>query len=167
MLKKTFLPLILGFLAPFSLWAEWMPVDNKTSSPSPPNVTLVSDDNNSTVLKIEISGFDLKYFITGEKTYQTIDLLTESFTTSPGSPELPYIAKVLAIPDQAGISVEILETGNIQTFKNIYLPPARESWIEGSPETSYNEKIDAYNSLSAYPGEFAQLEQPSVFRDLT
>ena len=50
-------------------------------------------------------------------------------------------------------------------FNNIYLPPARESWIEGSPETSYTEKTDAYNSMSAYPGEFAQLEQPSVFRD--
>jgi len=140
-------------------------LNKQNTSPTPPNVTLISDDNNSTVLKIEISGFELKDLISGDKHYQMIDLLSESFTNSPGYPELPYIAKVLAIPDQAGVSVEVLETGEIQTFNNLYLPPARESWFEGSPETLYNEKTEAYNSMGSYPGEFVQLDPPSIFRD--
>ena len=135
MQNKFLLPLIIAMFSPFLMRAEWIPLNKQSASPAPPNVTLISDDNNSTILKIEISGFELKNLISDDKHYQMIDLLSESFTTSPGDPELPYIAKVLAIPDQAGVSIEILETGVIQSFNNIYLPPARESWIEGSPET--------------------------------
>jgi hypothetical protein len=162
---KSLLSLIIIMFIPFLMRAEWIPLNKQNTSPAPPNVTLISDDDNSTVLKIEISGFDQNNFITDGKTYQKIDLLTESFTNSPGAPELPYIAKVLAIPDQAGISVEVLETGNMLTFSNIYLPPSRQSWFEGSPEKPCTENSEAFNSMSAYPSEFVQFEPPSVFRD--
>ena len=165
MKKNKLLPLIIVIFSPFLLRAEWIPLHKQNTSPAPPEVTLISDDYSGTVLKIEISGFELKDFISGDNQYQKIDLLSESFTTIPGFPDLPYIAKVLAIPDQAGVSVEVLETGEIQYFNNIYLPPARESWFEGSPETPYTENTDAYNSMSAFPGEFVQMDPPSVFRD--
>jgi hypothetical protein len=152
-------------IVPLIIKAEWVSLNKTNSVNTPPTVTLISDDNNSTVIKIEISGFDRNSFTSGEKNYHTIDLLSESFTNNPGFPELPYIAKVLAIPDFAGISVEVLETGEMQTFKNINLPPARESWFEGSPETPYSENIDAYNSMSAYPLDMVRLETPSIFRD--
>lgn len=165
MLKKTLFLLIIGIVSPFILKADWIPVNDRNSSPASPEVTLISDDNNSTVLKIDISGFDLQDITAEGKTYQKIDLLTETCTTDPGCPELPYIARVLAIPDQAGISVEILEKGEVLSFPNINILPARESWFEGSPETSFNEKPAAYSSVDTYPGEFAQADKPSVFRD--
>ncbi len=165
MKKNKLLPLIIVIFSPFLLRAEWIPLHKQNTSAAPPKVTLISDDYTGTVLKIEISGFELKDFISGDNQYQKIDLLSESFTTIPGFPDLPYIAKVLAIPDQAGVSVEVLETGEIQNFNNIYLQPARASWLEGSPETSYTENADAYNSMNAYPGEFVQMDPPSVFRD--
>jgi hypothetical protein len=165
MQKKSLPPLFIVLLIPFLLKAEWISMNKKSASQSPPTVTLISDDNNSTVLKIEISGFERNNFISGNKNYQMIDLLSESFTNIPGFPELPYIAKVLAIPDFAGISVEVLETGEIQTFNNINLPPARESWFEGSIETPHSENLDAYNSMSAYPLDMVRLETPSIFRD--
>ncbi len=165
MQKKLFTTLIIIMIIPFIVRAEWIPLNKQRTSPTPPNVTLISDDNNSTVIKIEISGFELKDFNTDDKQYQMIDLLSESFTANPGFPELPYIAKVLAIPDRADVSVEVLETGEVQTFNNLYLPPARESWFEGSPETLYTENTKAYSSVGTYPAEYVQLDQPSVFRD--
>ena len=165
MQKKLLPTLIVTMFFPFLLKAEWIPLNNKNSSPTPPNVTLISDDNTGTVIKIEIAGFNLKDFGTDGKNYQIADLMSEASTTNPGYPELPYIAKVLAIPDQAGVSVEVLETGEVQSFSNIYLPPARESWFEGSPETPYTENTDAYNSMSVWPQELAQFDQPSIFRD--
>ncbi len=165
-MQKKLLPLLIIIVCmPSLIRAEWIPMSKLNTSPTPPNVTLISDDNNSTVLKIEISGFEQKNFISNGKNYQMIDLLSESFINIPGQPELPYIAKVLAIPDQAGVSIEVLEMGEIQSFNNIYLPPARESWLEGSPETPYAENADVYSSMSLYPTEFVQLDPPSVFRD--
>jgi len=157
--------LMAMMLIPFMMKADWITLNEAKSTSKLPIVTLISDDHNSTVLKIDISGFDLSEIISDGKTYQIADLLSESFITKPGFPELPYIAKTIAIPDQAVVSFEILETGEVQTFDNIYLPPARESWIEGSPETPYTENEKAYNSLKAYPYEFVKIETPSVFRD--
>ena len=121
MRKYLLITLIITMFIPTLMRAEWIPLNKQNTIPTPPKVTLIRDDNNSTVIKIEISGFELKDFITDDKQYKMIDLLSESFTNSPGLPKLPYIAKVLAIPDQAGISFEILETGEIQSFNNIYL----------------------------------------------
>ncbi len=145
--------------------ADWVSLNKQASTPSPPEVTLLSDDQNSTVVRIDISGFEIKELSTDSKQYQKVDLLNDIFTTEPGFPELPYIAKVLAIPDDAVATVEILETGEVQTFADISLPPARESWIEGTPETPFLENYAIYGLNKSYPANFAQMDQPSVFRD--
>lgn len=157
--------LVIMMFVPFMMRAEWIPLDKNNTTKTPPVVTLVSDDNNSTVIKIEISGFDLKEIVSDKRTYQFADLLSESFTKNPGFPELPYIAKTLAIPDQAIISFEVLETGKIQTFDDITLPPARESWQEGDPETAYIENLKSYSSNNIFPNEYVEFDSPSIFRD--
>jgi len=165
MLKSLLIILILSAFIPFKMNAEWVSLNKNTASNSPPEVTIISDDNSSTVIKIELSGFNVKEFSKDGQTYQAVDLMTEIFSTEPGSPELPYIAKVLAIPDHASISIEILETGKVETFNNIHLQPARISWIEGEAETPYIENPDAYNSSDFFPKEFAKVDPPSIFRD--
>ena len=165
MLKKALLFLIFALLTPFIIKAEWIPLDRSKPAQTPPKVTLLSNNATSSVLKIELSGFELTNFQAGRANYQTVDLLSESYTTEAGLPELPYIAKILAVPDQASLSVEVLETGAISTFRDIYLAPARPSWYEGEAEPSYTEDIDAYRVDRLYPYETARLEPPAVFRD--
>jgi len=165
MFKKILIILIISAFIPFKMNAEWVSIDKNKASKTPPKVTLISDDNNSTVIKIELSGFNVKEITTDGKTYQAVDLMTEIFSSESGYPELPHIAKILAIPDNSGVSVEVIETGNVQTFENIYLPPARLSWFEGQPESPYTENPEAYNSTDIYPKELAKLDAPSIFRD--
>ncbi len=165
MFKNILFVILTLILVPIEIYADWVPLDKNKTANTSPQVSILSDDNSSTVIKIDIAGFYLNEFASGNKTYQSIDLLSEMLTTKEGSPELSYIAKVLAIPDQAGISVEVIETGDLQTFNNIYLPPARESWFEGKPESPYLENTWAYQSDEIYPKDFAEVEPPSVFRD--
>nr|NQU92041.1 hypothetical protein [Bacteroidota bacterium] len=145
--------------------AEWIPLNNKSTKQTPPNVTLISSDNSSSVFKIDISGFDLKNINANGQEYQVIDLLAESFVTKSGMPALPYIAKTFAIPDRASVSIEILETSEIQTFQNVNLAPARESWLEGDPETPYIENADAYAADGIFPKNFTRVDPPAIFRD--
>lgn len=145
--------------------AEWVPVNNSAKKAESPGVTLISDNPNSTVLQIDLSGFDIKSFTSDGKSFQSVDLLTDIFTTKPGYPVVPYLAKILAIPDHSGISVEVIKTGEIQTFTDVSLPPARASWWEGDPEPAYTENTDAYATNQFYPTEYAAVEAPSVFRD--
>jgi len=165
MFKKILIALLILAFLPATINAQWISLDSKSTSNTPPKVSILSDDNNSTVIKVEISGFDLSRFSSDGKSFHSADLLTDIFTTKPGYPELPHIAKVLAIPDNASISVEVLETSKVQTFKNIHIQPARESWIEGEAETSYDENTNAYKSSAIFPEEYASIEKPSVFRD--
>jgi len=165
MLKKLLLILLITIIVPFQMMAGWVPLKSAKTGQTPPKVTLLRDDNSGTVIRFEISGFDLKEFTSGNKTFQSVDLLAEAITTDEGNPELSYLAKVLAVPDNAGISVEVLETGEVQTFSNIYLPPARASWIEGQAEPPYVENRDAYRSESINPEDLARIEPPAVFRD--
>jgi len=164
MTKNLLLALIIVALIPFKLNAEWVPL-NQTRTAAPPDVTILSEDNSSTVIKVELNGFYINEFIADGKTYQSIDLGTEIFTTNAGYPEVPHIAKVLAIPDQSGVSVEVVEMGTVQTFENLLLQPARDSWFEGDPETPFVENAEAYQSNNAYPKEFIAFEDPAVFRD--
>ena len=157
MFKNYLLVLLISAFMPFEMMAEWVSVDKNNASPTPPKVTILSDDNSGTVIKIEIPGFNINDLTAGDKAYQSLDLLDEILTSESGFPQLPYIAKVLAIPDQEGISIEVLETGEIQTFENIYLPPARESWFEGNTGTPLHRKCRAYQSEDIYPNDFAEI----------
>ncbi len=165
MFKKILIILIISALVPFKMNAEWVSLDKNKVSKIPPKVTIISNDNNSTVIKVELLGFNVKEFITEGRSYQSVDLMTEIFSNESGFPEVPHIAKILAIPDQTGVSVEVIETDNIQTFKNVYLPPARLSWFEGKPESPYTENPESYNSTDIYPKELAKIDPPSIFRD--
>ncbi|MEA3443667.1 MAG: C25 family cysteine peptidase [Bacteroidota bacterium] len=165
MFRKVLFILIITIFIPLVMLAEWMPAGNNKASNTAPKVTILSDNAKSTVIKVELSGFDLKEFYSEGKHYISADLLTEIFSTKPGFPKLPHIAKVLAIPDQASISIEIIETGEVHIFENIYISPARESWFEGQPESAYIENPKAYQSSEVYPKEYASIEAPSIFRD--
>ena len=145
--------------------AQWVSLDKNSLPDSEPNVQLISDDITGTIIKVDLSGFRIKEFISEGKVYHSIDLGSLGITTEVGMPEISHIAKILAIPDQGAVSVEVLETGITQTIKGINIPPARESWIEGKPETSYQENIAVYSSEDVYPRELAKVEDPAIFRD--
>jgi peptidase C25-like protein/flagellar hook capping protein FlgD len=165
MRQNPFFFLLILTLLPFISKAEWIPLNKQMSAKSQPKVTLLSDDNSGTTLKIDITGFELKDVQLGKQSFQVVDLLTDIFAADPGYAELPYISKVLAIPDDASVSVEVLETSKIQTFKNIHLPPARESWIEGEEQTAWIENSEMLKSAQPYPKNQVELGIPSVFRD--
>lgn len=162
--KKSLTCLVIVLMQSIS-FAQWISIDNYSIPGSPPVVQLISDDAFSTVIKVNLPGFYLKEFSAEGKTYQSISFDAEGISTETGFPEIPHIAKILAIPDQGSVSIEVLETSPVQIFKDINVPPARESWEEGKPETVYLENNEAYKSSNIYPNSFAKVEDPAVFRD--
>ena len=91
MFKKLLIVLLISVVASFEIYADWVSLDKNKTSNTPPQVTILSDDNNSTVIKIDISGFNVNEFMSAGKTYHTVDLLSEMFTVDPGHPALSYV----------------------------------------------------------------------------
>ena len=165
MKKNTSLFFAIFFFVNSLCFAQWVSLDKSSLPDSKPNVQLISDDISGTVIKVDISGFRIKEFSVEGKIYHSIDLGSLGITNEVGMPEIPHIAKILAIPDQGSVSVEVLETGKIQILNGINIPPVRESWMEGKPETPYCENIAAYSSEDIYPAELVKVEDPAIFRD--
>jgi len=163
-MKKFVILLMLG-LFPLSMMAQWYPLNNEQENKTAPVVKIISEDSRGIVLKIEISGFEVSEFYSGNTRYQSIDLLSDASGSVAGTPDLPYVSSILAIPDNAGVSVEVLETGSLQTFNNINLPPCRASWFEGKPESAYIENESLYSSSDIFPNNMASVGTPAIFRD--
>jgi hypothetical protein len=157
---------LLLLAASYAAYAEWIPVGSGTTERTAPQITLLNDDANNSTIRVDLSGFEVKDIAGGRQRYQSIGLLTDIVTMEPGSPEVPHVAAILAIPGQGGASVEVIEMGEVHTFTGYVLPPARPSWKEGDPEPAYVENDAAYRSTSSLPGTYARVEEPGVFRDL-
>ena len=165
-MRSTLLYLLVIFSISTVCFAQWIALDNNSKPDSKPIVQLISDDITGTIVKVELPGFRIKEFNDVGKTYQSITIGSEtSVTTEVGFPEIPYIAEILAIPDQGDISIEVLETNKPQIIKGINIPPARESWIEGDPETFYQEDEATYCSEKFFPEEKVKVDDPAIFRD--
>ena len=153
------------FSISYTCYAQWISLD-KTSVPgSKPIVKLISDSPSETILKINLPGFYVREFSADGKTYQKIDIGDQGISSETGFPDLPDIAKVLAIPDNGTAQIEVIETSPVQKIEGINTPPVRESWIEGKPETPYLENAGCYSSEKIYPEKLAAIEDPAIFRD--
>src|SRR5512146_258289 len=163
--KKLYFLVVFVLSASFVCKAQWVTLDKVSLPGSKADVKLISDTPSETVIKVDLPGFYLNDFIADGKTYQKVSIGDEAVVSEAGSPELPYISKVLAIPVNGTVEIEVIETGPVQKFKGITVPPARESWLEGKPETAYIENAQYYSSQNLYPASTVKVEDPAIFRD--
>ena len=165
-MTRRLLSLVFSFAVAWSVArSEWVSLKNGSAQPEPPRVTVLQDDRTGTTVKVDVQGFDVSTIVEGSRTYQCIDLLTDASTAEVGFPSLPYVAKILAVPDQASLSVEVVGVGEEQTFSGYVVAPARRVWKEGDPETPYVERPDAYQSVDAFPRQQVSVDPPGIFRD--
>ena len=145
--------------------SQWISIENYSVPGSKPEVQLISSDATSSIIKVDLPGYMLDHFLYKNKSYYSIDIGEEAITTEVGMPEIPHIAKILAIPDNGSVSVEVIETGTKSVVSGFNIVPARNSWKEGNPETEYIENSDFYKNGIIYPNEIVRVDEPVIFRD--
>ena len=165
MSKKVYFFVSIIFFATNILYAQWVALDKTSSAGSSPDFQLISDSPSETIIKINLPGFLVKELSANGKKYQSINIDGEGLSSETGYPDIPSLSKVLAIPDNGTVSVEVLETSPVQKIGGINIPPVRDSWIEGKPETPYVENAGCYSSNQIYPASLVRVEDPAVFRD--
>lgn len=159
------LPLaILIIICTLQSFGQWISFGKEKANPQKPKIELLSSNSKSSVIKIDLSGILIQDLQNPASKLKKVDLLTESFTTEIGMPELSYISTMLAIPDNASLSFKILNIGEIMTIKDIDVAAARKSWIEGETEPKYSAvKPGIKNDF--WPAEYVSISEPSIFRD--
>jgi len=161
---KNALSALLILVASFAN-AQWTSFKKDNNTKKEPVITVLSDTDNSTIIDIKLSGFDMNYKIVDGVDYHVLDLFTDSKTNIIGAPSLPIIPSLIAVPDNASISVEIIESGEVTVYENINLLPGRASWIDGETETPYNKNNGLYNTNKMFPNKLVKLDKPAIYRD--
>jgi hypothetical protein len=125
-----------------------------------------------TDFSIRLAGVDLSDKAVGVSTYQEISPITdnpEKFgqTGEDGLPDLPVLAQFVAIPDQAGIRIEIISS-SYQIIDNVDVYPTQPSALEGESQDAipFTKDNGFYQRDEFYPSELVQLGEPVICRDL-
>ncbi len=164
-MKKIFLLFALILFTSTGL-TQWISLDKNSIPDSKLKVQLIKDNASETIIKVDLPGFRLNEFEDNGIAYKSIDIGDLAGKISEaGMPDIPYIAKILAVPNQGTIEAEVLDIGKTQVIEGVNIPPVKERRIEGSPEAPYTENGAVYQSENLFPAVQVKVEDPMVFRD--
>ncbi|MCK4511235.1 hypothetical protein KAW64_05820, partial [bacterium] len=76
-------------------------------------VRVVASDETATVLEITLGRFDARPVAVGGEIHYDISLEGEGTMREKGAPALPFVARSIAIPGDARMELEILETSHV------------------------------------------------------
>ena len=146
----------------------WHPFANKGPE-AMTEINIPNSDNYRTTVTIDIPGFYIEEEAVAGKTYHhiSIPILNGGTLTEEGSPQLPLIARFIAIPPDRDPEIRITEKIE-ETFVgyNVYpyqppLPDVPEA--QSSQTFTLNEK--RYTTDAFYPEALVTSDDPAIIRD--
>ncbi len=129
-------------------------------------------NTSETEFSFRLAGIELSDKSVLAGTYQEISAISETpeqfgETGEEGLPDLPLYSQLVAIPDQAGVRVEIISS-SFQIIPDVEVYPFQPSPLEGESEESvpFTKSDDFYQRDEFYPSELVSLGEPIICRDL-
>ncbi len=129
------------------------------------NVDLPVLSANEVVVDIDVPGINVMNKVEGNETFQQIIINGTGSTGKVGAPQLPVISKLVAVPADAQIDIEILSS-SYETFNNYNIYPVQEAQPNSTYENSVPFTIDEgiYQTNSLYPSDMVTFEGPVTIR---
>lgn len=162
-LKLSILALVI--LTQTSAYADdFIKAGNRANNDT--KVSLVSSDDNRTVVSVEVNGFYNKNINIDNHNYNNVYLDGYVSLGETGSPSLPVITKYIAIPDHKNVRVQI-ENAVSQEFSSYdvipyQVPPSRNI---NAVTPSFVKDNNAYSVNSYSPSQIVSVKEIAVMRD--
>jgi len=135
-------------------------------------LSLDATASNTVNLNLEIEAVGLKPAEAWGDNYKTVglpggDKLVAGSIGEIGEPEIPSLTTLIAIPDQAGVTV----TANYESYEiidNIDLLPAQTPEPEGgfTEPAAFAKNMNTYSQNKFYPETLAEAGEPMIMRDV-
>ncbi|MEO0112285.1 MAG: C25 family cysteine peptidase [candidate division WOR-3 bacterium] len=139
---------LILFLSITLTFAGWL---GKGKLEEPVKVNILSHTYQEAVLEISIPGIKTEDIEKGGVIYTKLYLLGEEGTTEEvGKPELPKISRVIGIPDNGKVEVEILES-RYETYENILVYPFQPPTTDEKENWEFVIDRYFYNTNTSYP----------------
>jgi hypothetical protein len=168
MKKSILLSFLCCILGSFVYTQDWVTFTKTT--PEQPNIKIIGSNNQQVKFSVEVCGM-YKTDITKEgEPFQRIEVPGAGKTTETGSPELPYIRQLIAIPECEDVVLTVDITGQINFSNyNIYPTPGYEE-VQNPDGTVYLQEVftkdeAVYNYNEYMTGMNAEIVSTGYLRD--
>ncbi len=161
-LAKTLSAIILGFTLGLG---SWLPIGN-TTKPTAPEMKFLRSNQFETILEIDLFGIEQNTEIVDGVAYTVLSIPGEPGTTQDiGFPQLPKICRTIGIPDEAKVSISIIES-EYKTLENILIYPFQPPTTDERQEPPFTINRTAYEQDRFYPSENAIVAHQAQWREL-
>lgn len=143
----------------------WYSLDpNLRAGETAPEFHVTTSDLSQTQMAVDVHGINIENVARREGTFQKITLPQTGTTTTIGDPELPQLMKLIAIPDQGGVELEVI-SADYETIPNIYPFPVQPTGDEQNPEPDFAQNLLRYGTDEPFPAQVAAVSEPMILRD--
>ncbi len=146
----------------------WVPFLQQTKTK--PTTNLTTSNNNTVSFTVQINGMEASNIKAGTSAYQSLSIPDGEVMTKAGSPQVPIISKLIAIPDCDNVSISITPSNELQFPNYNVLPVARydkKQLPDGSDDLVpvYEENKSIYSSGADFPGKYGEITEIGYVRD--
>jgi len=145
--------------------ARWISFGEESIPYTSPVLTALSSSAQGTTVEIRVPGMIVGDQNREGETYQVIELPGFRYTNEVGLPQIPAVRRMVMIPADAAVDVEIVES-ETTTLEGYRILPVQEMVREIDPEPAFAMDGAAYASDALYPGRVAEAGKPMLWRNL-
>ena len=143
---------------------QWISL-NGTSEPNKPTATIVSSNDQETIVRIKISGFWTSQRSENDEQFTSLRFPGYATTLEIGKPALPVVSELMGIPGGAHVSASVVDSRHVTlTGYNVY--PFQTPLHEGEKRVTFDIDRSFYQQNAFYPEVMAQVGDPGIWRDL-
>lgn len=129
-------------------------------------VTLISSSDQRAEIRLDLNGFSRESVQIDDQTYYRLSLEGAGLWLIAGDPELPYVVRNIAIPDDAKMELKIVSSEFVD-YPSVPIVPSKGELIgDVDPDTVPYRFGEAYQSDKRFPETAARLGRPFIMRDV-
>ena len=145
----------------------WVPFLQPTYSKPATNLTVSNNSNVS--FNVQINGMETSDKKVDASAYQSLSIPDGEVMTKEGSPQMPMITKLIAIPDCDNFSISVIPSNQLQFANYNILPTPRyekKKLPDGTDERIlvFEEDKSVYSANTDFPGKYGEIIETGYVR---
>ena len=162
-MKKVLFSLVFVALSAMTFAQQWTGISK--SSPTSPQVTLISSSEKQVVVDFSLGGFNLTEVSTPNGPQQIVSVPKMASMLEAGAPDLPQFPIPAIIGNTAEMEVSVLKS-EFTDYQNVEIAPSKGNFSRQiDPESVPYTYGEMYSQNAFYPAAQAHLETPYIIRD--
>ena len=160
-MRKISILIILGLFS-FGLFGSWVSIDRNSENKM---FKTYSSESGLTEVEFSLDGYEIESIENNGKTFQRISYANEGEFAEVGKPDLPRFSRLVAIPNQGEVSIEVTSFDK-EVISDFTVYPRQPLKIDGELNNfAFTIDNDFYSRADIFPTEITEIGEPAIMQD--